>query len=252
MKCTLCNERNGNTRCEGCNTLFCLSCMTKHHDELVQQFQLLMDIRNEIKESLETTKSTSSNGERISCLDEIDRWETEIIQRLQQIAAKARTNVNEILATRINEIRHRFERLSLDIQQRQKEGIYLENDIDRVKTQLDQLKNDIAHVNETIQIDTTVSNNIEWETLIYITETELPSKAKSETIRTNNQVAKQKQGSGFSDLFSTSQKNDASSSMSSEIKQTETSKYIYYIIWYLNAYHLNLRAIRIYSNSYYS
>jgi TolA-binding protein len=234
MKCTLCNERNGNTRCEGCNTLFCLVCMTKHHDELIQQFQLLMNVRNEVKESMETKESTSPNGKRITCLDEIDRWEATIIQCIQQIAAKARTNVNEILTGHMTEIRHRFEELSLDMLQQQKEGNYLENDINRVKNQLDQLKNDIEHVSENIQVDTALSNNIEWETLIYVAETDLST---SKSIRVDNRVAKQKQASGDFSSFAPS--------WSSRIEQAESSKYIYYINWYSNAYRLYLRTIRI-------
>ncbi len=171
MKCTLCNERNGNTRCEGCYTLFCLPCMNKHHDELVQQFQSLMDIRNEVKQSF---GSTSSNEKQVSCTIEIDKWEQEMIERIQQIATKSRMNVNEIILKHMNEVSHRFEELSTNMQQREKEGSYLENDIERVKNQLDQLKNDIQQVNEKIRIDFTISKSIEWDTLISIVEEEAP------------------------------------------------------------------------------
>lgn len=171
MKCTLCNERNGNTRCEGCYTLFCLPCMNKHHDELVQQFQLLMDIRNEVRQSF---GSTSSNEKQISCTIEIDKWEQEMIERIQQIATESRMKVNEIILKHMNEVSHRFEELSTNMQQREKEGSYLENDIERVKNQLDQLKNDIQQVNEKIRIDFTISKNIEWDKLISIVEEEAP------------------------------------------------------------------------------
>ncbi len=173
MKCTLCNERNGNTRCEGCYTLFCLPCMNKHHDELVQQFQLLMDIRNEVRQSF---GSTSSNEQQVFCTIEIDKWEQEMIERIQQIATKSRMNVNEIILKHMNEVSHRFEELSINIQQQEKEGSYLENDIERVKNQLDQLKNDIQQVNEKIRIDFTISKNIEWDRLISIVEEESLSK----------------------------------------------------------------------------
>ena len=110
MKCALCDERNGSTRCEGCNTLFCLLCMNKHHDQLAQQFQLLMDVRNEIKQSLDISRSKTSDRKRVSCLTEIDAWEREIIQRIQKIAANARTAVNELMMKHINQISDRFEK----------------------------------------------------------------------------------------------------------------------------------------------
>jgi len=162
--------------------------MNKHHDELSQRFQLLMDVRNEIKQSLDITRSVSSNGKQVPCLIEIDKWEREMIQRIQQIAAKARTNANELMMKHMNEISDRFEQISVNMQQQEKAGGYLENDIERVKKQLDQLKNDIEHVNEKIQVDSTISNNIEWETLIYIVEDELPSKATSKFVQTRDKV----------------------------------------------------------------
>jgi chromosome segregation ATPase len=145
--------------------------MNKHHDELVQQFQSLMDIRNEVKQSF---GSTSSNEKQVSCTIEIDKWEQEMIERIQQIATKSRMNVNEIILKHMNEVSHRFEELSTNMQQREKEGSYLENDIERVKNQLDQLKNDIQQVNEKIRIDFTISKSIEWDTLISIVEEEAP------------------------------------------------------------------------------
>jgi hypothetical protein len=219
MKCTLCNERNGNTRCEGCNTLFCLSCMTKHHDELVQQFQLLMDVRNEVRQTLHVTESTSSNGKEIHCLTEIDKWEREIIQRIQQIAAKARTNINEIMMKHMNEISHRFEQLSLNMQQRQKEGDYLENDIEKIKNELDGLKNDIEQVNAKIRVDSTMSNNIKWNTLIYIGEQELPSK---------NDVKEESMMIASLSKFTEEQKVSDSSSLTHQTQQATASKYMFY------------------------
>ncbi len=192
MKCALCNERNGSTRCEGCNTLFCLPCMNKHHDKLAQQFQLLMDVRNEIKQSLDITRSTTSNKKQVSCLIEIDAWEQEIIQRIQKIAANARNNVDELMMKHMNEISDRFEQMSAQMQHQQKEGDYLENDIERIKNQLDQLKNDIKHVNERIRVDSSLSNNIEWDTLLYIVEEESPNRVMSEPMPTKDKVTKEK------------------------------------------------------------
>jgi septation ring formation regulator EzrA len=54
------------------------------------------------------------------------------------------------------------------MQQQQKEGDYLETDIERIKNQLNHLKNDIKHVNEKIRVDSSESNNIEWDTLLCI------------------------------------------------------------------------------------
>jgi cell division protein FtsB len=191
MKCILCNERNGSTRCEGCQQLYCLPCMNKHHEELAQQFQLLTDVRNELKQSLDIATSTSKNSKTAPCIVEIDRWEQEIVQRIREIAAKARTGVGEIMVKNMAEIQHRLEKLSVDIQQRQKEGNHMENDIDTTKNQLDQLRRDIEYVNKRIRVDCTISNNTEWDTLIYIIEDESSKEALSKSIQKNSTDTKE-------------------------------------------------------------
>jgi chromosome segregation ATPase len=140
--------------------------MNKHHGELIQQFQQLMDIRNELKESLDTAKITSKNENKLPCLIEVDQWERKTIEYIREIARKVRTNINETMAKNMAEIRHQLEQLSTHMQQQEKEGNYLENDIGKVKFQLDQLKETIQRLNEKIQVVT--SSNIDWNALIHI------------------------------------------------------------------------------------
>jgi len=185
--------------------------MNKHHDELGQQYALLMDVRNEVKQSLDICRSTSSNRKQMPCLVEIDEWEQKIIQRIQQVAANARTNVNELMIKHMNEISDRFEQISVHMQQQQKEGDYLESDIERIKNQLDRLTNDIKHVSAKIQVDSSISNNIEWDTLIYVLEEELPSKAISESVQTGGKVTeKNKKLSLISQFFKAEKSYDSS------------------------------------------
>ncbi len=230
MKCALCNQRNGNTRCEGCNTLFCLPCMTKHHDELVQQFQLLLDMRNEVKQSLNIYASTSSDGKEMACINEIDKWERESIQRIQHIAAKVRENAKEITTKHMDKISRQFEKLSIDIQERQKQGDYLENDLEKIKTQLDQLKNDIEQVNEKIQVDSTMSDNIEWDALIYIVEKETPTKTTSESVQTKDTVTSENKKTASLSKFIKDHRTSNSSSVTRQTEQVTTSRYIFHII----------------------
>ena len=159
MKCKLCNEKKGSTRCEGCDMLLCLLCMNKHHDELMKQFQQLMNTRNEVKELFDTTETTS-------CFLQINEWERMTIERIREIARKVRLNIEQIMAKDVGEIRRQLEQISEDMQQQEKEGNYLESVIEKVKYQLNQLNERIQHSNKKIQV--TTSNNIDWDALIYI------------------------------------------------------------------------------------
>ena len=167
MKCKLCEEKKGSTRCEGCNILLCLSCMNKHHDELLQHFQQLMDIRNELKESLDITETRTQYENELPCLIEINQWERNTIERIQEMAKQLRTDINKMMLKNVVDVRYQLEQLSANMQQQEKEGNYLENDIVQIKCQLDKLKETIQHMNENIQV--TTSNDIDWNTLIHIT-----------------------------------------------------------------------------------
>jgi len=166
MKCKVCNEKKGSTRCEGCDILLCLPCINKHQNELMQQFQQLMDIRNELKQSLETREATSQPEGELPCFIEVDRWERENIERIREIANKVRTDIEQIMVKNVMDIRYQLEQLSASMQQQQKEENYLENDLERVKLQLNQLKETIRHVNENIHV--TTSTNVDWNTLIHV------------------------------------------------------------------------------------
>jgi hypothetical protein len=69
-------------------------------------------------------------------------------------------------------------------------------------------------VTKKIYVDTTISKNIEWDTLIYVTEEELSGEATSEIIQPNSH---------------NTQKNTIVSSMTASSKQVAAGKYFNYI-----------------------
>ena len=53
---------------------------------------------------------------------------------------------------------------------------------------MNQLNNDIKDVNEQIRVDSSLSNNIQWDTLLYIVEEESTNRVTSESIQTKDKV----------------------------------------------------------------
>jgi hypothetical protein len=143
--------------------------MNKHHKELGIQFGLLIDVQKETKESFNIVESTWRNKNEFPCLIEIDQWEEEVINRIRQIATKARTTANELMTKNMSDIRRRLDQLAFDMEQRQQEGNYLDNDIAAVRNQLEQLNNTIKHIHEKVRINYTATNKVNWESLIYVT-----------------------------------------------------------------------------------
>ena len=156
-------------RCEGCQRLYCLPCMSKHQDELGVEFQLLSGVQKELKHSFEIVQSNWQNRTECPCLVEIDRWEEEILARVRRVADQARVMANEMMMKNMADIRRKLDQLAFDIEQRQEEGNYLDKDIAEVKRQLEQLNGNIENIHARIRINSTLTKKIDWNNLISVT-----------------------------------------------------------------------------------
>ncbi|CAF0897725.1 unnamed protein product [Adineta steineri] len=143
--------------------------MNKHHEELIKHFEQLIGVQKELKESFNIIESTWQTEQEHPCLTTIDQWEQEIITRIQQIAENARQTTHEMMTKNMVDIRSRLDQLAIDMEQRQQEKNYLDNDVVRVKHQLEQLDHTIKHINEKIRINYSATNKVDWNSLIYVT-----------------------------------------------------------------------------------
>ncbi|CAF0891578.1 unnamed protein product [Adineta steineri] len=147
-----------------------------------------MDMRNELKESIDTAQTKLKHENELRCFIEINEWEQGMIKQIQAIAKRTRENIHEIMVKNIVQIRDQFEQLSTTMQQQQKEENYLENELEKVKLQLNQLKETMSHIYEKTRVKT--SNNIDWDTLIHVINSE-------ESIQQNNSRTDQEKQSSF-------------------------------------------------------
>ena len=143
--------------------------MNKHHEELGIQLELLIDAQNDLKTSFDVFESNWKNKKEFSCLLEINRWEEEVIDRIRQVASKVRTTVNEMMTKNMSDTRRRLSQLAFDMQQRQQEGNYLDNDIADIRNQLAQLNSSVKDLHEKIRIDCKPADTVDWASLIYVT-----------------------------------------------------------------------------------
>ncbi|UJR13870.1 hypothetical protein I4U23_000878 [Adineta vaga] len=132
----------------------------------MEQFQQLMNMRNELKESSDVAERISKDQNKLSCFIEVNQWEQETIVRIREIADRVRSNITLLMAKNLEDIQTQLEQLSITMQQQQKEENYLENELLKIKVQLNELKNTIAHVNGKVHVVT--SDHINWDTLIYV------------------------------------------------------------------------------------
>lgn len=157
-----------NTRCEGCEQSFCLPCMNKHHDGLMTEFEMLFGVRNDLKESLNMVESNWRNKKEFPCFDQINQWEQEMIIRVQQTAANARSTANDMMAQNLSDIHRKLEQLTSDMQKRLQDGNYLDNDVNDVRNQLEKLNTTIKQANEKVRIHYLGMNKINWNSLLCV------------------------------------------------------------------------------------
>ena len=162
--------------------------MNKHYAELTQKFQQLMDIRNELKELLDTAETTSLEENKPTCFLEVDRWEQRTIERIREVSRKVRTNINAVMTKNVTEVRDQLEQLSARMQQLEKEENYLETDMKEVELQLQQLIATIQHIKKKGQVIT--SDKIEWDTLIHVKINEISTQVSLENEASVNRKPK--------------------------------------------------------------
>ena len=100
------------------------------------------------------------------------------------------------------ELRDQFEKLSSDIQKRQKEENYLENDIEMIRNRLEELQNSIQSVTKTVVVDASSGKNIQWGKLISIVEkNNISRETNTQTVQNDIHGIKPKQKKIIGDRY---------------------------------------------------
>jgi len=162
----LCASQPSITSCEGCQRKFCLTCLSRHRNELSLELDDLFNRRNELVEIINNNLPSSAT-DRCSCFDEINRWQNEMHANIDRIASTARDNIRQFLSDASKNVRTELDQISRDLQQRQKNGGYVEGDLNRLKQQLIKLNDTVQRFNEQIRIDTTISKKKNITGILY-------------------------------------------------------------------------------------
>jgi hypothetical protein len=165
--CVLCASQPSITSCEGCQRKFCLTCLSRHRNELDLELDDLFNRRNELVEII-NNNLPSNTTDKCPCFDEINRWQNEMHTNIDRIASTARDNVRQLLSETSKNVRIELDQISHDLQQKQKTGGYVEGDLNRIKQQLTKLNDMVQRFNEQIRIDSSISKNIPWNSLLFV------------------------------------------------------------------------------------
>ncbi|CAF4185322.1 unnamed protein product, partial [Adineta steineri] len=135
--CFICNENKITYPCKGCSKEFCLVDLTEHRQTLTNELHHITNEYNEFKQTINEQKQNSQN---FPLIEQINQWEIESIEKIQQKAQEYREIVNKSSQTCINDIELKFKELNEQIQQMQIANEFNEIGLNYLRNQLIEIK----------------------------------------------------------------------------------------------------------------
>ncbi|CAF3726014.1 unnamed protein product [Rotaria sordida] len=169
--CSICNKPSARCFCIGCKKYFCSKDFKEHEQQLSIKFD--SDIVSSHDELLcQIQKLEKSNSLSLDLFDQIEQWKRTTINKVEKAAEKAHHQLIELIDKQRITIIKQLEPITNEIRHRREEDNFVENDIDRLRTKLNEVQQMLKPF---IQKDTTKSIiidnvQIDWNQLIYIRE----------------------------------------------------------------------------------
>ena len=136
-RCFICSKENATTKCSGCENEFCFNHLLEHRQELSKEFDYLENRRNNFQQTL---TEQNPNPYDYSLLEEINQWEKNSIEKIQQTADDTRRMLTECINEKINEIEIEMNKLTEQLKNIRYENDFNEIDIIQFEQILDDLE----------------------------------------------------------------------------------------------------------------
>ncbi|CAF1328783.1 unnamed protein product [Adineta steineri] len=132
-QCFTCNKEKITYSCEGCSQRFCFTDLAEHKQILNDELNHIINDYDQFKQTINEQKQNPQNH---SLIKQINQWETNSIEKVQQKAKECREIVIKSSQRFINDIEIKFNDLSEQIQQLQKENDFNEINLNYLTNQL--------------------------------------------------------------------------------------------------------------------
>jgi len=169
-RCSVCPKGAGTCFCPGCKAYFCDDDFKDHRATLVNKLMGLTGDRDTLQDKI--NKANSKKQYDSSLLSQIDEWQKNTIKKVEEAADQARQHVIEIIDSKRDEITSQFQAMSRELAKLADTKGVVEQDLTRLKQQIDQLNNDLEQLFKPLVIELNVkqSEDIVWDRMIYLKE----------------------------------------------------------------------------------
>jgi hypothetical protein len=135
--CARCAKPKNTVKCAGCDKDFCLDDMIIHRQELSEQLGHTEDQFNQFAHDIE---QESRNTHIRPLMEQIDQWEQQSINKIQQAAEEIRHQLSSRVSSYDAELKLQLKRLSDKLVECRHENDYVDTDIHYYDEQLKLLK----------------------------------------------------------------------------------------------------------------
>ncbi|CAF0862962.1 unnamed protein product [Adineta steineri] len=132
-QCFKCNKNKITYPCRGCSKEFCLIHLNEHQQVLNEELNHIINNYDQFKQRINEQKQNPYNP---SLIEQINQWETNSIEKIQEKAKDCRENVIKSSQTFINDVEMKFKNLSEQIKQIHEENEFNEMNLNYLKNQL--------------------------------------------------------------------------------------------------------------------
>ncbi|CAF1529755.1 unnamed protein product, partial [Adineta steineri] len=141
-QCFSCNKEKITYPCEGCSKKFCLTHLTEHQQILNEELNHIINDYDEFKQRINQQKQNPQNH---SLIKQINQWETNSIEIIQQRAQNCREIVIKYSRRFIIDIEKKFKDLSEQIKQIHDENEFNEIDLNYLRNQLKEITEELTN-----------------------------------------------------------------------------------------------------------
>ncbi|CAF1525807.1 unnamed protein product [Adineta steineri] len=167
--CFTCKKEKITYPCRGCSKEFCLIHLPEHQQMLNDELNHIINDYDQFKQKINEQKQNPQNLQKHSLIKQINQWETNSIEIIQQKAQNCREIVIKSLQIIIYDTEKKFNDLSTQIKQ-----IYKENEFNEIN--LNYLKNQLVEITQELNNPSDIS--IEQDSQSFINEISIISSKK--------------------------------------------------------------------------
>lgn len=175
-QCSMCTKAPGSMYCTGCEKYFCWKDLKTHREGMFTEMDKIVEERNHLQDIINNILQI--NDQQHPLIEQIEKWKNTTIEKIKQIAEQVRQQAIQLLNARLMKVDTEFKSFSQELAHLKESEDYFEHDLARLNQKINEFKQDLKHSTQptTIELHAQGSDNINWNSLIYVEEKQTYSK----------------------------------------------------------------------------